>query len=332
MRYRKLGQSDIEVSVIAMGCWAIVGDSTWGTQDRQEAIGAIRSALDHGINFFDTAEAYGDGESERLLGEGLGPDRDRAIIASKVSSDHLRPDQIAQACERSLQNLNTDRIDLYQVHWASREAPLEESLAALESLRSQGKIRAIGVCNFGPHDLDDLLASPRSVVSNQLVYSLLARAIEYEIQPRCVQNSVSILPYSPLAQGLLTGKFRSADEVPPGRARTRHFSRDRSGTRHGEAGCEAETFAAIAALREIAREAGCSMADISLAWLLHQPGVTSVLAGARSPRQIEENVAASDLQLSPAVLERLSEVTGPVKRALGPNADMWQNEANSRIS
>ena len=332
MQYRKLGGSGIEVSTIAMGCWAIVGDATWGPQDETDALAAIRAALDTGITLFDTAEGYGDGASEALLGRGLGADRDRAVIASKVSSGHLRPEQVIEACERSLKNLGTDRVDLYQIHWPSREVPLADTLGALETLRAQGKIRAVGVSNFGTKDLDDLSRQDTPIAANQLAYSLLSRAIEFEIQPRCVERGISILPYSPLAQGLLTGKFRTADEVPVGRARTRHFSGEREGARHGEPGCEAETFAAIAAIQEIAEELGRPMAEVSLAWLLHQPGVTSVLAGARDPRQVAENAAAAELRLSEPILARLGAATEPVKQALGPNADLWVTAEKARIA
>lgn len=330
MEYRELGHSGIKVSTVAMGCWAIVGDATWGAQDERVAIAAIHAALDEGINLFDTAESYGDGYSEELLGRALQGRRDRAIIASKVSSGHLSRAALLAACEASLRRLRTDYIDLYQVHWPSRTVPLAETMDAMAELRAQGKIRAIGVCNFASRDMDELLALG-GCATNQLPYSLLARAIEYEVQPKCVAHGIGILPYSPLAQGLLTGKFASADEVPEGRARTRHFAGTRPQARHGEAGCEAETFAAIARVREIAAGMSQPMASVSLAWLLHQPAVVSVLAGARSPQQIRENVRAAQIRLSPHVVQALSAATEEVKRCLGTNPDLWQPAAQSRM-
>jgi len=329
MQYRKLGTTDIEVSTVAMGCWAIVGDGTWGEQDRSDSLATIEAALDAGINFFDTAEGYGAGESEAMLGEVLSNRRDQVVIATKVSRSHLAAEDLQEACEASLKRLRTDYIDLYQIHWPSREVPIAETMQALERLKSQGKIRAIGVSNFGPQDLADLLAVGRCE-TNQLAYNLLFRAIEFEIQPKCVENDIGILCYSPIAQGLLTGKFSSADEVPEGRARTRHFSKNRPQTRHGEDGCEAETFEAIRKIRRISQQIGEPMGRVALAWLLHQPAVVSVLAGARRPEQVRENARAAQLKLSPDVLRQLSEATEPVKAKLGPNPDMWQSEPRMR--
>jgi aryl-alcohol dehydrogenase-like predicted oxidoreductase len=162
-----------------------------------------------------------------------------------------------------------------------------------------------------------------------LPYSLLWRAIEYEIQQECVKKSIGILCYSPLAQGLLTGKFSSPDEVPAGRARIRFFSSDRPLARHGEPGCEDKVFAAIEQIRAICGEIGQPMANVALAWLLHQPGVTSAIAGARRPDQIRQTAQAVALALSPEIVSRLAEATEEVKRAIGPNPDMWQ--ATSRF-
>jgi aryl-alcohol dehydrogenase-like predicted oxidoreductase len=253
------------------------------------------------------------------------------VIATKVSRSNLSPDAVQQACERSLQRLQTDYIDLYQIHWPSRTVPLEETVAALERLRAQGKVRALGVSNFGLNDLSDLLQLELGwFESNQLPYNLLWRAIEYEIQPKCVDEGIGILCYSSLAQGLLTGKFSSPDEVPEGRARTRHFSKDRPQVRHGEAGCESEAFAAIEKIRHISEEIGQPMSELAVAWLLHQPGVTSVIAGARKPEQIEQTAQAADLALSQGTIDELTKATDEIKRIMGPNPDMWQSESRFR--
>ena len=329
MRYRTLGQTGITVSVVAMGCWAIVGDSTWGPQDEAASVATIQAALDAGVNFFDTAEAYGDGYSESLLGRALAGRRHEAVIATKVSPSYLSRDEIRQHCERSLQQLGTDYVDLYQIHWPSRTVPLAETMEALDTLRQQGKVRAIGVSNFGLQDLSDLLAVGRCE-TNQLPYSLLSRAIEYAIQQKCIDAGIGILCYSPLAQGLLTGKFSSPDEVPEGRARTRHFSSERPQTRHGEPGCEAETFAALEEIRRISASVHEPMAAVALGWLLHQPGVTSVIAGARHPEQIRQAAHAADLQLSLETIAGLTIASDEVKQMLGPNPDLWQSAAESR--
>ena len=329
VKYRTLGKTDITVSVVAMGCWAIVGDSTWGWQDEADSLATVGAALDAGVNFFDTAEGYGDGVSEVILGRVLAGRRHEAVIATKVSPSHLAAAEVQWACERSLQRLGTDYLDLYQVHWPSRTVVLDETMAALERLCDQGKVRAVGVCNFGVEDLAALVKAGRAE-TNQLPYSLLWRAIEYEIQPRCIDASMGILCYSPLAQGLLTGKFTSPDQVPEGRARTRLFAGGRPQARHGEPGCEVGTFAALERIRRLCDEIGQPMAAVSLAWLLHQPGVTSVIAGARRPEQIRQTAQAADLELAPETIARLSDTTEELKRVLGPNPDMWQSDSRFR--
>lgn len=329
MKYRKLGETDIAVSAVALGCWAIAGDDTWGQQDHSEALAAIGTALDVGINFFDTAEAYGGGRSEELLRAGLAGRRKEAIIASKYLGAHAAPEDLRASCENSLRRLGTDVIDLYQLHWPSREVSSAEQMETLLRLREEGKVREIGVCNCGVRDMADMCASG-PVVSNQLPYNLLWRAIEFEIIDACAENGLAILPYSPLMQGLLTGKFRTADDVPEGRARTRHFSRDRIQMRHGEAGCEAETFGAIARISEISARAGESMGGVALAWLLAQRGVASVVAGARSPEQVRGNVRAAELSLSEDTLRELAGATEELKRTLGPNPDLWESPSRMR--
>ena len=329
MLYRKLGQTDIEVSAIAMGTWSIVSGRMWGEQDEGESHAAVRAAIDAGINLFDTAEGYGDGRSEQVLGKALAGVRDRAVIATKASSSNLAPDKLVAACEASLKRLNTDRIDLYQIHWPDYNVPFTDTFGAMQRLRDHGKIRAIGVSNFGPQDLHDGLAVCR-IESNQLAYSLLFRAAEFDVQPICVEHNIGILCYSPLMHGMLAGKFASAAAVPDERARTRHFSSRRPQTRHGEAGCEDETFAAISAIGAIAKRLGAPMERVALAWLIHQPAVASVIAGLRNAQQAQTNAAAADLALSNDVIAELSEATEPLKQKLGPNLDMWQSEPRNR--
>ncbi len=329
MQYRPLGQTGLDVSTVALGYWGVSDPALWGAQDEQDAIDAVHAALDHGINLIDTAEGYGGGDSETLLGRALADRRDQAIIASKVSRGNLAPEKLIAACEASLRRLNMDTIDLYQIHWSSRTVPLADTLGALEQLREAGKIRAIGVSNFGPLDLADALDLAR-VEANQVAYNLLFRAIEHEVIDLCAEHTISILAYSPLLHGILTGKFATVDAIPDERARTRHFSPERPLTRHDEANLEAETAAALASIRRISDEAGLSMTRLALAWLLHQPGVTSVIAGARNPQQAAQNAAVADLILSADILAALDDATTPLKTALGPNLDMWESAHKSR--
>jgi aryl-alcohol dehydrogenase-like predicted oxidoreductase len=329
MEYRKLGKTDIEVSVFALGCWPFAGGAVWGEQDDDVSIATVHAALDAGINFFDTAEGYESGHSERVLGLGLEGRRDEAIIATKVSASHLKPADIVKACERSLENLRTDYIDLYQIHWPNWEVPIEVSLQALEELKSSGKVRAIGVSNFGIQDLGDLLAKGHCE-TNQLNYGLLWRVVEHEILPLCDDRDVGLICYSPLAQGLLTGRYASADEVPEGLARTRWYSQDRPNATHGEEGCEAEVFEALDKIRGIHEGVGQSMATVALAWVRQQQGVTTVLVGSRSPEELAWNLPAFDLVLSDDVVSELSAATETVKEKIGLNPDPWMSQSRMR--
>jgi len=325
MKYRKLGRTDLEVSTVCMGCWSIIGDDTWGPQDEADSLAAIEAALDVGVTFFDTAEGYGRGQSEELLGRTLGGRRRDVIIASKVSARTYDAATVREHCERSLKRLGTDVIDLYQIHWPRKDMDMGDALAAMQALVDAGKVRAVGVSNFGRSFLTEAVAID-GVASNQLCYSLLWRAIEHEVQPICAANDVSIICYSPLSQGLLTGKFASADDVPEGRARTRLFSRDRPQSRHDEPGCEEAVFEAIDKVRTICDDLGESMGRVALAWLLAQDAVTAVIAGARNAEQARQNAEASELALTDDVVRALAAATEPVKKYVGINADMWQSE------
>jgi len=330
MKFRKLGNTDMEISCIGFGCWAIADGKIWGHQVKKDALAALQSAHKNGVNFFDTAEVYGNGLSEQLLGEALKSVRKEIIIATKPLPKHFGSVELEQACDQSLRNLRTDRIDLYQLHWPNPEIPIAETLGVLEKLIKKGKILAYGVSNFGKQDLSACIdVAGAAIASDQLAYNLLFRAVEYEIQSLCKGKEISILCYSPLLQGLLTGKFATADDVPETRARSRHFSSEREFVRHGEQGAEEETFAALKQIADICRETKYSMADLSLAWLLAQPGITSAIVGARNAIQAERNTHAADLVLADGVLERLSLATEGLKSKLGNNPDLWQ--AKSRI-
>ncbi len=330
MEYRKLGTSDLDVSVITMGCWAIAGGRVWGDQDESAAIEALRTAVDVGVNVFDTAEAYGNGRSEELLGRAFKGMRDDVVIATKVSNSNLRPKDLRTSCEDSLRRLDTDYIDVYYIHWPNWEIPFEDTMGEMARLKEEGKIRFVGCSNFGKQDLPALLDIDHVEV-NQVAYSLLFRAIEYDIVPICREHQVSIAPYSPLMHGILTGKFETIEDIPDGRARTRHFSSDRPMTRHGQEGAEAETAQALTAIRQICEDAGLPMVKVALAWLLERPGVTTVIAGARNPAQIKSNAAAAALDLPADMVEALNRATEPLKAKLGSNADMWETAEESRI-
>lgn len=330
MEFRPLGSSGFNVSVLSFGAWQIGDTDFWGPHDQRRAEATVGTAIDEGINLFDTAEMYGKGESERALGKALGNRRKEIFIASKVSPEHCAPQTLRAACEASLSRLNTDYIDLYQVHWPPREFPFTEVHGELTRLREEGKIRAFGVSNYGPQDLREWLQMG-PLVSNQLGYNMAFRAIEYEIMPLCRKNNIGILAYMPLMQGLLAGRWKKAEEIPIMRRRTRHFAGHRDAVRHGEHGCEELFFETLAELANLALHLRISMAAMSLAWLMAQPGITSVIVGARDPEQMLDNLDAAELYLGPAVVARLNEITGPLKNRLGANADMWQTSAHARI-
>ena len=324
MKYNFIGQSNIKVSALALGCMSFTGDANWGVQEEKDSIGAIKSAIDIGINFFDTAEGYGNGMTEEILSKALGKERNKVVIGSKVSPNHLNREALFKACEDSLKRLGTDYIDLYQIHWPNDHVDIDETMQALISLKQQGKIREIGISNFGSSDMEKVMGY-NAVVTNQMPYSLLMRGIEYEIVPKCIKNNVGILSYSSLAQGLLTGKYKNADEFPQRRARTRLFSTAREFTNHGESGCEKEVFEALQKIKDIADKLGCEMSEVSLAWLLHQNGVTSVVAGGRTAEQVINNAKGVDLVLDKDIITDLNKATQAVKEYIGANPDPWSN-------
>ena len=246
-----------------------------------------------------------------------------------MSPNHLTPEGIAAACEQSLKNLQTDYIDLYQIHWPDHAMPIETSWRAFEDLLAAGKVRALGVANFASNDLADLVAVGRPA-ANQLPYSLLWRAIEFEVLARCRERNIGLICYSPLAQGLLTGRYATADEVPDGLARTRWYAGSRPQARHGEPGCEEAVFHAIAGIRDVSERVGAPLASVALAWVLKQRGVTSLLVGARNPDELARNLPALALDLDAATIAELERQTEPVKEAIGRNLDMWYAESRMR--
>ncbi len=314
-------------SRLALGTWALAGDKFWGPQARTDSVATIHAALDAGVTFIDTAPLYGDGLSEEIVGEALHDRRERAFVATKISEGDMTPERAIASCEASLKRLRTDHVDLLQIHWLGSGERLEEVIAAMETLRAQGKARALGVCNFGPTSLARLRAVGTGWITNQLPYNLIWRAIEFEVTGACQRDGLGVLCYSPLQQGLLSGRFRSPEEVPVGRHRTRHFRGDRPMSRHGGEGHEELTFATLERIRTVATRLKRPMADVALAWLLHQPAVTSVIFGARSPQQVADNVASSRLSLDDAALAELARATDPLKHALGPDADLWAGES-----
>lgn len=303
MRTLSLQHSGLVLSRIIAGGWQ-AGRELWVGIDNRETVAAFEAALDAGITTFDTAEDYGAGHSERMLARALGHRRDEIVLATKVSWDHLRADQIVAACERSLQRLDTDVIDLYQIHWpagtfGSERVPLEESMEALERLRQAGKIRAIGVSNFDLAQLRKACALA-PVDSLQPAYSLLWRHPECELLPFCRAHGVAVLAYSPLAQGMLTGKIGPDHVLEEGD--------NRRDSRLFQPPLRARAHAVVEAMRPLAAARGITLTQLALAWVAGQPDIAAI-AGARTSAQVRENAVAGDLVLEPELQAQLDALT-----------------------
>lgn len=317
MELRSLGTSEVKITPIIMGTWQ-AGKKMWVGIEDAETTKAIRAAFDAGIATFDTAEVYGDGHSERIVGEALADVRDRLVYATKVFSNHLKYEQVIEACDRSLQNLKTDYIDLYQIHWPagafkSEIVPISETMRALNDLKQQGKIRAIGVSNFSRAELEEAAQYGR-IDSLQPPYSLFWRWVEKEAMSYCIEHNISILAYSPLAQGLLTGKFGPDNNFEEGdnRKDNKLFQGDNY----------KRSLAAVDKLRPIAERHQCSLAQLSLAWLIAQPQ-TNAIAGARNAEQAIANAKAAEVQLSAEELSEIDAIGRSVTDHLDDNPVMW---------
>ncbi|MEC4986815.1 MAG: aldo/keto reductase [Oscillatoria sp. PMC 1068.18] len=317
MQTRQLGNSDVQITPIILGTWQ-AGKKYWVGIEDNEIIEAIRAACDAGITTIDTAEVYGDGYSEQIVAKAVKDRRDRVIIASKVFANHLKYDQVLAACERSLKNLHTDYLDLYQIHWPSGSfnsevVPIEETMRALNKLVEQGKIRAIGVSNFDREQIAEAAQYGR-IDSLQPPYSLFWRQVEEDAMAYCRENKISILAYSSLAQGLLTGKF-TADQTFPDedvRSKNKLFQ--------GENYQRALT--AVEKLRAIAQHHDCTLAQLSLAWLIAQPQ-SNAIAGARNATQATDNAQAAKVELSQQELQEMDEISRDVTKHLDKNPVMW---------
>lgn len=317
-----LGKSGIQVSSLSLGTWAFAGGKLWGDSDDRQAIDTIHCALDSGINLIDTAERYGNGKSEEVVGLALKGRRSDAVLATKVYTDALHYDDVITHCEASLKRLRTDYIDLYQIHWPNPNIPLDETYGAFEDLKKAGKIRASGICNGGPTCMRELRES-YDVAMNQLPYSLIWRIGEKKLIPAAVQSGVSVWAYSPLAQGLLTGKFRCVEDVPLGRRETRFYSGAWKQGRHNDPGFEQDVFAFIDELMVFCGKTGYGPTEIAMNFLKRRECVKSVLVGSRSAKQLRQNIAAYEKAIPASLMEEIEAKSEPLKEIMGDNADLW---------
>jgi myo-inositol catabolism protein IolS len=294
----------------------------------------VDAALDAGINYFDTAAMYNDGASEQALGEALRDKRDLALIGTKVQPEQVAgKGSVSRALEASLRRLQTDWVDLYMLHWPLRErSQLEDAVAELETLRGEGKVRAVGVSNHGVEQLAAVLSLGLEPVFDELPYSLLTRAIEAEIVPFCAARQIGVLGYMPLMQGLLAGKYRRPADVPASRARTRHFHHGRSpDSRHGGDGAEAETFDVVDALGGLAEELGTDPAVLAIAWSVANPALTCTIVGMRRLDHVRTALEGANLALDDRRLRQLDEATKALWERLGDDPDYFEATCNSRI-
>lgn len=308
MRYRTLGKSGLQVSVVGLGC------NNFGRRlDEAATARVVHTAIDCGITLFDTADVYGSGESESYLGAALRGRRDQAVIATKFASSMGEGPYnqggsrryICKAVEDSLRRLDTDYIDLYQMHWPDPATPIEETLSVLNDLVHQGKVRYIGSSNFAGWQIADAAWISRiehlaPFISAQNQYSLLNRSIEHDVIPACERFGVGMLPYSPLANGLLTGKYRRGQPVPEG---TRLAGSPRAGEMLSD-----QNFDVVESLERFAKERGITLLDVAIGGLAAQPTVDSVIAGATKPEQIEANVKAGAWVPTPEDLAEIDRI------------------------
>ena len=330
MRMRPLGKSGIEASSVAIGTW-VMGGWMWGGADENDSIRAVHAALDAGINLLDTAPIYGFGHSESVVGKAIKDRRDKVVLATKCAmvinapggrsvgrstaagpSEHghleikiwNNPESIRNEVELSLKRLQTDYIDLYQTHWQEEETPIEDTMGALLKLKEEGKIRAIGVCNATP-EIMDRYRSVGQLDSDQEQYSMIHRKMEggsFQAEEGlpdqlgyCKENEISVLAYSPLVLGLLTGKVGPEREFPESdlRSKQKRFSRAN----------RQKVADLLKRFQPIADKHNCSMAQLVIAWTIHQPGLTHALVGARTSEQAIENAGAGQIDLDADDLE-----------------------------
>lgn len=320
MEYKLLGNSTVKVTPIAFGAWAI-GGWMWGGAEEQEAIKAIRASLDAGITTIDTAPIYGFGKSEELVGQALhGIPRDKYEILTKYgmnwrtdkgefffdSTDNSgKPVKIykyagkaavVQDCEDSLRRLKTDYIDLLQIHWPDATTPISETMEAIAQLIDQGKIRAAGVCNYSADQVNEALKTV-NIVSNQVPYSMIHRAIEKDIQPQAVAKGMSVIPYSPLQRGLLTGKIKRDHKFNAGdtRENNKYYKPENID----------RTNAFLQKIKPVADGYGVSLAQLVINWTTRQSAMDCVLVGARDEKQVLENVKSLSFKLTDSEVESI---------------------------
>ncbi|HEY5584342.1 MAG TPA: aldo/keto reductase [Ruminiclostridium sp.] len=307
MKYTNLGKAGFKVSKITFGCMEL-GGGPWEVNNDEDNIRVLQTAFEKGITTFDTAEMYGKGHSEEVLGKALEGKRKECIFASKVNKEHLWPKDIRYAVEASLKRLKTDYLDIYYVHWPNYEIPIDETMAEFNKLKDEGIIRAIGVSNFSLEQLKKAMECAR-IDLIQPEYNLLQRDIEDGIMEYCYDNFISICSYNSIAKGILTGAFHLGGAIirdDDFRRKKRLFLPE-----HLE-----KEMDIILLLKEIADSKGVTISQIAISWLFYQKGFTSAIVGTQNEKHFVENIKAVDIELSENELERLDHVSLKVINSL----------------
>lgn len=311
METTTLGRTGIEVSRICIGCWQAAG---WATSDDERFVATVRHALDQGLNFLDTAVGYGQGHSEELVGKAIEGRRGQVVVATKFSHPASRPDDVRTACEEACQRLKTDYIDLFQQHWPPKDIPLADTIGALERLKEEGKIRAIGVSNWMEPEWDEI-DDPARVDCLQPNYSLLWRSIEKRVLPLCRQHGIAIITYSSICQGILAGRFKNLDDIPDdSRSHNRRLTPEEF----------PQVLGVLAVLEEVAEKYEKTMAQTAIRWLLDQPGIIAPIVGASRPQQVDQNLGALGWHLDPEDWRRLADVSAPLSENIQPHDTLWR--------
>ena len=323
MKYRKMTGTNINASVITLGTWVMGGGTWWGSDhDDKRYIDTIKEAVDAGINVIDTAMGYGGGHSEEVVGKAVKGIRDKVAIASKANADILTPDTARKTVEESLKRLDTDYIDIYYIHWPKPGISVASNMEALEKLREKGLIKYIGVSNFTVKHLD-IARTAGTVNVFQPAYSLLWRNIEKELLPYCIENEIGVMTYSSMAMGLLSGKYkRSGSGFEDGDIR-----KDMVAVFSGE--LYEKCLDAVEKLTVIAKENGMTMAQAAINWVFSQKGISTAIVGARTPKQLEENLKAVEFELSRVDIKKMRSITQQIYEAVADWDTMYFKKADA---
>lgn len=309
MEYRQFGQTGEQVSALILGAWQF-GKSNWTNVEDDESIATMQEAIDSGINMIDTAAAYGDGYSEEVVGRAVAGRREKVFLASKCDGS---PAIIREMIDKALKRLQTDYIDLYQIHYPLPKYPVSEALAAMEELRQAGKIRWIGVSNFSLEQMREGVQAAK-IDTCQPPYNIFWRQFEDDLIPFCAEQNIAVISYSTLAQGLLTGKFRSRQDIP-------HDIR--SNNKLFEEGIFEHCVEVVSLLDEIAQRYGKTPAQVAIAWTLQAPGITAPIVGARNRKQLYGNFGGVGWKLEQHEWEQLSEAGLMISKQLDVSSNMW---------